>query len=158
DAIQACDAAQILAPNQPLPYVVRARALLALELYEQADESFDHYLRRGGEAVPDGFVGRGLARMKRGKYPEAAEESTRALERAPDGNLYQHRGWAHFFSEAWKLALRDFSAAINLDPEAGDAYTGRGLARVMLGDYRGAVADAEAALRRVPTTPEMMHN
>jgi hypothetical protein len=28
----------------------------------------------------------------------------------------------------------------------------------MLGDYRGAVADAEAALRRQPGTPEMMHN
>jgi hypothetical protein len=27
-----------------------------------------------------------------------------------------------------------------------------------LGRYRGAVADAEAALRRKPSTPEMMHN
>jgi hypothetical protein len=28
----------------------------------------------------------------------------------------------------------------------------------MLGDYRQAVLDAEAALRRRPSTPEMMHN
>jgi hypothetical protein len=28
----------------------------------------------------------------------------------------------------------------------------------MLGEYRGAVADAEAALLRKPRTPEMMHN
>jgi len=54
--------------------------------------------------------------------------------------------------------LRDFSTAIALDPEASDAYTGRGLARVMLGDCRGAVADGEAALSRNPCTPEMMHN
>jgi tetratricopeptide (TPR) repeat protein/predicted Ser/Thr protein kinase len=40
----------------------------------------------------------------------------------------------------------------------GDAYTGRGLSRVMLGDYRGGVADAEEALRRKPREPEMMHN
>src|SRR5207248_1275124 len=32
------------------------------------------------------------------------------------------------------------------------------LARVMLGRYRAAVADAEAALRRQPGSPEMMHN
>jgi len=96
--------------------------------------------------------------MKLGKYPEAAEDYTRALERAPDGSLFQHRGWAHFFADAWKLALRDFSKAIELDSEAGDAYTGRGLARVMLGDYRAAVADAETALLRQPSTPEMMHN
>jgi tetratricopeptide (TPR) repeat protein len=96
--------------------------------------------------------------MKLGRYPEAVEDYTRALERSPDADIFQHRGWAHFFSDAWKLALRDFSKAIELGPEAGDAYTGRGLARVMLGDYRGAVADAEAALRREPGTPEMMHN
>src|SRR5207302_7319619 len=158
DAVQACDAALELAPDQPMPYEVRARALLGLERYEQAEWSFDQYVGKGGEAVPDVFRGRGLARMKLGKYPEAAEDYTRALERAPDGDLYQHRGWAHFFSDAWKLALRDFTKAIELDPKAGDAYTGRGLARVMLGGYREAVADAEAALRREPSSPEMMHN
>jgi tetratricopeptide (TPR) repeat protein len=96
--------------------------------------------------------------MKLGKFPDAVEDYTRALERSPDADIYQHRGWAHFFADAWKLALRDFSKAIELDPEAGDAYNGRGLARVMLGDHRGAVADAKAALRRRPQAPEMMHN
>ncbi|HLJ94935.1 MAG TPA: protein kinase [Gemmataceae bacterium] len=158
DAIQACDAAQALAPDQPLPSEVRARALLALGFYEQAEESFGAYLRKGGEAVRDVFVGRGRARMKLAKYPEAVEDYTRALERAPNGDLYQHRGWAHFFADAWRLALRDFTRAIELEPEVGDAYAGRGLARVMLGDYRGAVADADIALRRNPCTPEMMHN
>jgi tetratricopeptide (TPR) repeat protein len=158
EALQACAAALELSPEQPLPHETRGRALLALGRYEQAERSFGQYLRNGGEATSDLFRGRGLARMKLGKYPEAVEDYTRALERAPDADIYQHRGWAHFFAEAWKLALRDFSKAIELDPAAGDAYTGRGLARVMLGDYRGAVADAEAALRRRPTTPEMLHN
>jgi tetratricopeptide (TPR) repeat protein len=158
EAVQACDAALELAPDAPQPFAVRARAFLALGLYKQAEESFDQCLRTGGEGIADVFLGRGLARMKLGKYPEAAEDYTRALERVPNGYLYQHRGWAHFFSDAWKLALRDFSKAIEQDPEAGDAYTGRGLARVMLGDYRGAVTDAEVALRRQPSTPEMMHN
>src|SRR5262249_58252864 len=96
-ALQACDAALDLSPAQPLPLAVRARALLHLGRYEQAEVSFDQYLRKGGEAGPDIFRGRGLARMKLGKYPEAAEDYSRALERAPDADLYQHRGWAHFF-------------------------------------------------------------
>src|SRR5262249_40082479 len=86
------------------------------------------------------------------------EDYTRALERAPDAAIYQHRGWAHFFTDAWKLALRDFAKSIELDPDASDAHTGHGLTRVMLGDYRGAVADADAALSRQPSAPEMMHN
>jgi serine/threonine-protein kinase len=158
EAAQACAAALELSPHELLPHEVRGRALLALGRYEQAEGAFDAYLQKGGEETSDVFRGRGLARMKLGKYPEAVDDYTRALERAPDADVYQHRGWAHFFSDAWKLALRDFAKAIELDPETGDAYTGRGLARVMLGDYRGAVADAEEALRRKPGTPEMMHN
>jgi tetratricopeptide (TPR) repeat protein len=158
EAVGACEAALRLSPHQPLSHEVCGRAWLALGRYEQAERSFDQYLRQGGEEKSDLFRGRGLVRMKLGKYPEAVDDYTRALELAPDADIYQHRGWAHFFSDAWKLALRDFSKAIELGPEAGDAYTGRGLARVMLGDYRGAVADAEAALRRKPGTPEMMHN
>jgi serine/threonine-protein kinase len=158
DAVRACEAAQELAPHDPMAYEVRGRALLALGRCQAAERSFDQYLRSGGEEVSDIFRGRGLARMKLGKYPEAVEDYTRALERVPDAEIYQHRGWAHFFSDAWKLALRDFSKAIDLDPAVGDAYTGRGLARVMLGQYRQATADAEEALRRKPGTREMMHN
>jgi serine/threonine-protein kinase len=158
EALEACAAALTLSPQQAPPHEICGRALLALGRYEQAAEAFDEYLRKGGAKTTDLFRGSGLARMKLGKYPEAVEDYTRALELAPDADIYQHRGWAHFFSDAWKLALRDFSKAIELDPTAGDAYAGRGLARVVLGDYRGAVADAEAALLRKPATAEMMHN
>jgi tetratricopeptide (TPR) repeat protein len=158
EAIRACEAALELSPLQPPPHEVRGRALLALGRFEQAERSFDQYLHRGGEAKSDVFRGRGLARMKLAKYAEAEDDYTRALQQAPDADIYQHRGWARFFADAWKLALRDFAKAIELDPAPGDAYVGRGLARVMLGHYREAVADAEAALCRKPRTPEMMHN
>ncbi|HJZ93231.1 MAG TPA: tetratricopeptide repeat protein [Gemmataceae bacterium] len=158
DAVRECETALKLTPGLALPLAVRGRALLALGRHEQAERSFDEYLANGGQPLPDVFRARGQARMGLAKYPDAAEDYTRALESFPDGELYQHRAWAHFFSDALKLALRDFTKAIDLKPEAGDAYTGRGLTRVMLGDVPGAVADAEAALSRHPTTPEMMHN
>jgi tetratricopeptide (TPR) repeat protein len=157
-ALRACDVALELAPRQPLPYEVRGRAFLALGRYRRAEQAFDQYLRTGGAKTSDLFRGRGRARMKLGKYPEAVADYTRALELAPDGDLYQHRGWAHFFADAWKLARRDFAKAIKLSPAMSDAYTGRGLAQVMLGHYKEAALDAEAALRRKPTAPEMMHN
>src|SRR5260370_25016910 len=114
-----------LSPERQLPLAVRARALLALGRHEQAEEAFNQYLRNGGQAARDVFLGRGLARMKLGRYPEAAEDYTQALDRAPDGKIYQHRGWAHFFCDAWKLAWRHFSTAIELDASAYDAYTAR---------------------------------
>jgi len=158
EALAEAAAALKQSPHQALPHDVCGRALLALGRYEEAEKSFDEYLDKAGEKTSDVFRGRGSARMKLRKYPEAAEDYTRALEFAPDADIYQHRGWAHFFADAWKLALRDFAKAIEVDPDAGEAYTGRGLARVMLADYRQAVADAETALRRKPATPEMVHN
>jgi tetratricopeptide (TPR) repeat protein/tRNA A-37 threonylcarbamoyl transferase component Bud32 len=159
EALEACAAALSAVPGHPLPQGVRARALLELRQYEQAERAYGEYLRDGGEASWEIFRGRGLARMKLGRYPEAVDDYTRALERRPDAEISQHRGWAHFFSDAWKLSLRDFNQAIELGgAEQTDACVGRGLARVMLGAYREAVADAETCLRRRPDTPEMMHN
>jgi hypothetical protein len=60
--------------------------------------------------------------------------------------------------DAWKPALSDFEKAVALDSANGEAYVSRGLARVMLGDYRSALADAAEAKRRHLDTPEMMHN
>jgi hypothetical protein len=48
--------------------------------------------------------------------------------------------------------------ALNLNPELGVAYTGRGLAQVMLGQTADAIMDAEEALARKPAHAEMMHN
>src|SRR5262249_37947205 len=95
--------------------------------YDQAARSFDEYLGKGGTPSTDFFRGRGLARMKLGRYPEAVDDYTRVLEREPDAEIHEHRGWAHFFSEAWKLALRDFERALELDASNGDALIGRGL-------------------------------
>src|SRR5262249_53561504 len=158
DALHAADAALELGAAQALPHELRGRALLALGRIPQAESAFDDYLRCGGPDKSDIFRSRGLARMKLRKYPDHVDDYTRALERAADADIYQHRGWANFFCDAWQLALRDFSKAIELDPEMDDAYIGRGLARVMLGNYRDAVDDAEVALRRKPATPQMMHN
>ena len=160
DALKAGDAALKLCPNRAESHEVRARALLALDRYAQAEASFDDFLQKGGTAGTDVYRGRGQARMKLGRYPEAAEDYSRGnLAPAPDGDLYQHRGWALFFAEAWKLALRDFSKAIELESDPERCLHGpRGLARVMLGQYREAVEDADARTLLQPSSPEMMHN
>ena len=88
----------------------------------------------------------------------AVDDYTRVLEQAPDAEIHAHRGWAYFFADAYKPALRDLDAALRLDPARGDAWTGRALAHVMVGKVGAAVADAEAALERKPATPDLMQN
>ena len=158
EAVEECTAASEQCPQWPLPCEVSGRALLALGRHAAAEKAFTDHVRKSGEEKSDIFRGRGQARMKLGKYAEAVDDYTRALEHAPDADIHQHRGWAYFFSDAWKLALRDFSKAIELDPHTADSHIGRGLAHVMLGQYREAVADADAGQRLTPGSPEMTHN
>jgi tetratricopeptide (TPR) repeat protein len=141
-----------------LARAVLGLALLELRRYDLAAREFDLYLEKGGRPTPDVFRARGHARMNLGDYLGAGDDYTRLLGLAPGAEAHAHRGWAYFFADAWRPALRDFEQALRLDPEYGDAYTGRGLARVMLGQYRPAVRDAEEALRRRPRDPAMLHN
>ncbi len=124
----------------------------------EAARTFDDYLARGGAPTADVYRGRGLARLRLGLFADAAEDLGRALDRRPDAELHLQRGWAYFLLGAWPLALRDFDEAIRLGSPQPDAWTGRGLARVLLGQYRGAEADACEALGRRPTTAETYHN
>jgi tetratricopeptide (TPR) repeat protein len=158
EAVAACEAALAVLPRSPDAHCLRARALLELRRYREAAAAFDRCLECGGRAVPDFYRGRGQARLQLGDYLGARDDYTRALEADADAQTFVHRGWAYFCADAWKPALRDFEEALRRDPQGGEAHTGRGLARIMLGDCRGAVDDAAEALRRKPTTPEMMHN
>jgi tetratricopeptide (TPR) repeat protein len=158
EAVAACRLALKQQPDYPFALGVLAQTLIELRRFGEAAEAFDRYLAKGGRPVADVFRGRGQARMQLGDYLGAVADYTRVLERHPGAEIRAHRGWAYFFADAWRPALADFEQALALDPAYGDAYTGRGLARVMLGQHRAAVRDAEEARHRRPTTPEMMHN
>ena len=92
---------------------------------------------------------RGLAKDRKKDFSGAIDDYTQALAQHPDQpGLWNRRGWAHLITNAVQLALEDFERAIRLDGSNGDAYSGRGSARVLLGQHRTAVADAEESLRR----------
>ena len=92
-------------------------------------------------------------------YPGAVEDYTQAARLQRDASILLHRGWAYFFTDAWRMAERDFEEALHIETTMADAQIGRGLARVMLGAYKPAVADALAVLeRQPPKQAEMMHN
>jgi tetratricopeptide (TPR) repeat protein len=157
-ALRALDDALRVDPGEADSHFLRARALLELGRYGEAARSLERFRRQGGKAGPDFYRVRGRARLHTGDYPGAVDDSSRVLAGRPDTDAYLNRGWAYFFADAWKLALRDFEEAVRRGPRRADALAGRGLARVMLGRYRAAVRDGEAALRERPATPETMHN
>jgi tetratricopeptide (TPR) repeat protein len=156
-ALDSFDAALALQKDHSLAQRLRAEALFRLGRFGEVIKAFDSYIETGKprESV---YQGRGLARAELGQYAGAIEDFTKALELHPTSAVQAYRGWTHLVVDAPKLALRDFELAIELDPNNGDAYNGRGLARVSLGRHREAAQDAAEALRRGPTSPRLLYN
>ena len=132
EALNSFDAALSLQKDHSLGQRLRAETLFRLGRFDEVIKAFDRYLETGKphESV---YRGRGLARAELGQYPGAIEDFTKALELHPTSAVQAYRGWTHLVVDAPKLALRDFELAIELDPNNGDAYNGRGFVRVSLG-------------------------
>jgi serine/threonine protein kinase/regulator of sirC expression with transglutaminase-like and TPR domain len=153
-SLAASDAALQLMPEDPQAHRVRVAALMELKRYEAVLVSADAYVARGQPVAPILEI-RGLARVQLRDFSGAIADYSRALELQPESEpvgrsrLLNLRGWAYHFADAPKLALADFEQSLHLEPNQSDALGGRGLARIRLGQWRAAVADAEAALRQV---------
>jgi tetratricopeptide (TPR) repeat protein len=158
DAVAACDAALKVLPSDAEAYQLKGSALLEMKREVEALRSFASYLENHGRPDADFYRRRGRARAQLRDYLGAVDDYTLAAQLRPDWEVFAYRGWAYYFADAWKPALRDFEEAIRRNPTAADAYIGRGLGRAALGDYRAAVADAQEALRLAPSSPEMVHN
>jgi tetratricopeptide (TPR) repeat protein len=86
------------------------------------------------------------------------DDFSRCLVAGADADLLVERGWEYFECQAWKLALRDFQEALRLDAGNHFALNGRALGYAYTGQYREAVKDGEAALRRRPDSPVRIYN
>ncbi|WP_165219578.1 serine/threonine-protein kinase [Aquisphaera insulae] len=152
ESLAAAEAAVELAPSHPEAHNLRISSLLALRRYDAVLASCDAYLAREQPTL-DILEIRGLARFARRDFPGAISDCTRAVELrsdlapAPRSRLLNQRGWAYHMADAPRLALEDFETSLKLVAGQADAHAGRGLARVRLGDWKAAVADAEDAVR-----------
>ncbi len=168
EAVRAYDAALAIWPEYPAARRLRAEVLMKLDQDREALADLDRYLdraarfldayRQNGEPVGDVFRRRGLLQGKLGNRLAALDDYSRALGIDPNSETHAFRGWLLLLNDAPRLALRDFEAALRLDPNNADAYNGRGYARVRLNQSAQAVADAEEALRRGPVEPRLVYN
>jgi eukaryotic-like serine/threonine-protein kinase len=158
EALDACETALYIHPEDAEARRVRLTALLELRRYDQVIDACDGYLR-SGQPSPEWLELRGLARVKRNDFAGAIEDYTLALSLRPGApSLYCRRGWAYLVSGAAPLARHDFEEAIRRDPTSAEAYGGRGSALIALGQFREAAAAAEESARRGASEPRTLYN
>jgi tetratricopeptide (TPR) repeat protein len=158
EAMAAWDAALKVDHDYPEAHRLQLDQLFKWKRYDEVIRSCDVLIARP-RATPAIYELRGLARAERNDLTGAIEDLTNAMALRPDrAALLNRRGWLYVVADAPRLALNDFAAAIQLDASLGDAYNGRGFARLRLGEYREAVADAERALSRSEPTSHLFYN
>ncbi|MBV8314537.1 MAG: tetratricopeptide repeat protein, partial [Planctomycetaceae bacterium] len=156
EALAACDAALRAVPDYADAHRLRLGVLLTLKRDDDVIASCDAVLK--ARPTAEVFELRGLAKDRRKDFAGAIDDYTQALARRPDRpGLWTRRGWAHLVTNAAPLALEDFERALRLDGSNSDAYSGRGAARVLLGQHRAAVADAEESLRHGEPSSRMYY-
>ena len=69
---------------------------------------------------------------------------------AESAEFYNKRGNEKYDAEDYKGSIKDFTKAIKINPQYGDAYYNRGLAKEYLKDFEGAISDYTEAIEIYP--------
>jgi tetratricopeptide (TPR) repeat protein len=86
---------------------------------------------------------------KDGRTEEAFQQFSNSIKAHEDNpNAYFHRGSIYGKSGQSREAIADFSQAIRFSPGFTQAYVNRAIARAMIEDYTGALADLDSVIRR----------
>jgi len=97
--------------------------------------------------------------IRLGRYDEAIQDYTRALELMPEHRASMlGRGVAWLWKEQWEAALNDLTAALDAGADADTltawAHRARGVANAAMERPAEAIADYEAYLSEAPEAPD----
>jgi serine/threonine protein kinase/tetratricopeptide (TPR) repeat protein len=155
-ALARCQEALRLRPDHPQALRQQAEVLLALRRYADASQALERYSKGRKIVAPEVYLAQGLIHTKLGEYPQAIEAYTLALRARPDAATLGHRGWVYLRLKALPAALKDFKAALRLDPRQTHALCGQAHTLLSEGRVRDGLADGEKALKLGPKNEQLL--
>ena len=155
EAIQLLVRARTSSPRDPRVPNALGLALLYKKDYKNAVSAFSDALHLDSSFV-EARNNRGVAEMEAGRYADAEVDFQAVLDGPPTpekANAHYNLGLLHRRREAWRDAEREFSLALAETPDNDRAFRERGLARVKLDDFKGALEDFLSVLKNEPKDP-----
>ncbi len=155
EAIQLLVRARTSSPRDPRVPNALGLALLYKKDYKNAVSAFSDALHLDSSFV-EARNNRGVAEMEAGRYADSEVDFQAVLDGPPTpekANAHYNLGLLHRRREAWRDAEREFSLALAETPDNDRAFRERGLARVKLDDFKGALEDFLSVLKNEPKDP-----
>jgi tetratricopeptide (TPR) repeat protein len=130
--------------------VLRANDLVARGDLDASIAAYTEAIRLDPRSTA-AYLGRGVARGRRGQVAEAVADATEVLRIDPrHAPAYRNRGRDHAAAGVWSKAIADFTEAIRLAADDARAYCDRATVLNRLGRHAQAIADATEAIRIDP--------
>ncbi len=155
EAIQLLLRARTSSPRDPHVPNALGLALLYKKDYKNALSAFSDALHLDGTFV-EARNNRGVAQLEAGRFNDAEIDFQAVLDGPPTPekvNAHYNLGLLYSRREAWRDAEREFSLTLADSPDNDRAFRGRGLARVKLDDFKGALEDFLSVLKDEPRDP-----
>lgn len=92
----------------------------------------------------------GKAQRKDKDVDDAIDSYSESIGLAPSAEVYNDRGIAYFDKREWQKAIDDYTEAIRLDRNFGDAFNNRAWTQYTRGRASLALADANRAVELLP--------
>ncbi len=165
EAIADFDKAVQLNPETLYTYHKRGEAKAALGEHEAAIADFDKAIQLDPEFADSYARKRAVKALKEKEAAKKARNPrnlpdyiTRAKQRFSLGEFQAARGNAEKSQELLTAAIEDWTHVIKSTPEDAEAYSSRGLAKLILGDAEGAITDFDKAIEINPESAEAYYN
>jgi tetratricopeptide (TPR) repeat protein len=108
------------------------------------------------------LIAEGISSSRSEQYDRAISSFTAALQANSDKNiasiLYYNRAFVYGQKRNYKLAIRDATTAIQLNPKYANAYHNRGAFYADIGEFGKAIGDLSEAIRFNPTSASTFAN
>ena len=147
-------------------YYIRGSAKAILGEHEAAIADFDKAIQLNPEFAEASDARKRAVKVlkQKGSVKKARtarnppDYITRARQRFSLGEFQTARGNAERAQELLTAAIEDWTHVIKSTPGDAEAYSGRGLAKLALGDAEGAITDFDKAIEINPASAEAYYN
>lgn len=147
EANRDCERLLRQSPDEFDLYFTSAAIHSALGNYEKAVQRMEEYLVYFPESA-NAYKKLGIVHYEAGKYLKALPAFNRSLEiDSGDPQCFYHRGLTYMATNTTRIAEKDFSMALDLDPTNGDVWFAKGNVNLKLGNHDKACFDFRKALQ-----------
>ena len=130
------------------------------KIWKNGETLWSHVLKHNPSTAL-AWENRGSYYREEGRIQEALDDFTRAIALKPDNPIaYYSRGNLHLYyvdsrPENLRLALQDYTKALQYSPEKGEYLVQRGIAYFRLGMFKNALQDLNGAERSDPAIQDI---